>query len=71
MTISINEIVTCKDCNKYIRIGYDAIEVKQNDKRYGITFNCKDCYTPNKNYMGDSVIVLDSRIKENWKEKQK
>ena len=63
MDIPINEIVNCKDCTKYIRIGNDAIEVKQQVIRYGIAYNCKDCYTPNKSYMGDSIIILDSKIR--------
>ena len=33
--IPIEEIVNCTDCSRYIRIGYDALEVDQYNIRYG------------------------------------
>ena len=67
MDIPINEILNCKDCTKYIRIGTDggAIEVEQFNTdhktylNYDKVYNCKDCYKPNKYYEGDNVIILD------------
>ena len=66
--IPVEEIVNCKDCTKYIRIGYDAIEVEQFNTdhktylNYDKVYNCKDCYKPNKYYEGDSVIILDRKL---------
>lgn len=63
--IPIEEIVTCADCSRYIRIGYDALEVDQYNIRYGkrvcdTVYNCKDCYKPNKSYHGSNIIFLDT-----------
>ena len=64
--IPVKEIVNCTDCSRYIRIGYDAVEVEQLNKNYNTAYNCKDCYKPNKSYHGTNTIFLDTKVRNRF-----